>query len=116
MLVRVEVSGPLCSIVLRMALDTGATSTVISRARLIQAGYGPADAIGTVQMTTGSDVVPAVRILVLSVASLGQVMEKVTVIGHDLPPAASVDGVLGLDFFRGRHLELNFRKGEITLD
>ena len=37
------------------------------------------------------------------------------VLGHTLPPSAGVDGLLGLDFFRGQSLTLNFRTGQATL-
>jgi hypothetical protein len=32
-----------------------------------------------------------------------------------LPAATSVEGVLGLDFLRGRALNIDFRTGQITL-
>ena len=34
---------------------------------------------------------------------------------HTLPPSASVDGLLGLDFFRGQILNLDFRTGVVML-
>jgi hypothetical protein len=37
------------------------------------------------------------------------------IIAHTLPPSATVDGLLGLDFFRGQQLNIDFRRGEITL-
>jgi hypothetical protein len=33
-----------------------------------------------------------------------------------LTATTAVDGVLGLDFFRGRRLSIDFRIGEITLE
>ena len=38
------------------------------------------------------------------------------IVCHTLPPSAAVDGVLGLDFFRGTRLVLDFRKGLVTVD
>jgi hypothetical protein len=38
-----------------------------------------------------------------------------SVLSHALPPVAGVDGLLGLDFFRGQILTLDFRGGHITL-
>jgi hypothetical protein len=34
---------------------------------------------------------------------------------HTLPPSASIDGLLGLDFLRDRRLTIDFRTGQITL-
>jgi hypothetical protein len=38
------------------------------------------------------------------------------VLCHTLPPSATVDGVLGLDFFRGYKLAIDFNKGIIDID
>lgn len=35
---------------------------------------------------------------------------------HDLPAEVRVDGLLGLDFLRGRRLTLDFRTGRLSLD
>ncbi len=34
---------------------------------------------------------------------------------HTLPPSAGVDGLLGLDFFRGERLTVDFRTGRLIL-
>jgi hypothetical protein len=38
------------------------------------------------------------------------------VLCHTLPPSATVDGVLGLDFMRGSRLLVDLRIGEVTLE
>ena len=48
--------------------------------------------------------------------SLGETKANFTVIAHYLPPTASVDGVLGLDFLRGHILNIDFKIGEITFE
>lgn len=35
---------------------------------------------------------------------------------RDLPAEVRVDGLLGLDFFRGTRLALDFRAGRLSLD
>jgi hypothetical protein len=40
---------------------------------------------------------------------------SVSFLGHTLPPSAGVDGLLGLDFFRGQVLTVDFHKGMIAL-
>jgi hypothetical protein len=37
------------------------------------------------------------------------------VVAYTLPPTASVDGLLGPDFFRGCELTIDFRSGQIAL-
>jgi len=37
------------------------------------------------------------------------------VLGHTLPPSAGVDGLLGLDFFRGQSLTGDFRVGRVSV-
>src|SRR5947209_1795339 len=99
----------------RLALDTGATSTMINSAQLVGIGYDPATALQRVQMTMGSGVEYVPRLVVARLEALGQIRTRFEVVAHTLPPSASVDGLLGLDFFRGVMLALDFRAGQITL-
>ena len=114
-LVRAELFGPQSNIVLRLALDTGATITTVNAELLITAGYDPSLAPERVEMTTGSAVEYAPRLSVNQIIALGQKRVDVPVVAHTLPPSARVDGLLGLDFFRGQELNLNFRQGAIML-
>ena len=66
-------------------------------------------------MTTGSGVEFVPRVSLHKVAALGQERTNVPVLGHTLPPSASIDGVLGLDFVRGQTLTVDFRMGIIML-
>jgi hypothetical protein len=66
-------------------------------------------------MTTASGVVFVSRIPLLKISALGHDRLGFPVLCHTLPPNASVDGLLGLDFFRGHVLMLDFQKGQITL-
>ena len=111
-----EVFGPLGSIVLRLALDTGATGTMINVAPLITIGYDPSLAPDRVQVTTGSGVEYAPRISVNQINALGKSQSQFPVLAHTLPPSASIDGLLGLDFMRGNRLVIDFRDVGISLD
>jgi len=68
-----------------------------------------------IQLTTGSGVEYAPRLLVNKIEALGQERVNFPVVAHTLPPSASVDGLLGLDFFRGQELNVDFREGIIML-
>ena len=113
--VQTEVFGPSGSMVLRLALDTGATGTLISVAPLTAIGYDPSLAPERVQVTTGSGVEFAPRILVAQLRVMGQERVDFPVLAHTLPPSASVDGLLGLDFLRGQVATIDFRRGIISL-
>jgi predicted aspartyl protease len=113
--VRVELSGPIGNTAVYLALDTGATATLIGLDPLRLAGYDATSAGQQMQITTGSGVAQAHRMPVTSLTALGQTRANFPVVAHNLPPRASVDGVLGLDFFRDQVLTIDFVKGEIIL-
>jgi hypothetical protein len=113
--VAAELTGPTGTAILRLALDTGATATLISAALLVAAGYDPALATDRVQITTGSGVEFVSRLPLIKLATLGKERMGLPVLCHTLPPSAGIDGVLGLDFFRGQVLSIDFRAGQITL-
>lgn len=115
-IIQVELFGPSGSIVLRLALDTGATGTMVNVAPLTTIGYDPSLVPDRVQVTTGSGVEYAPRILVSRIKALGQERGNFHVLAHTLPPSASIDGVLGLDFLRAQVLNIDFSQGAITLN
>lgn len=66
--VQAELFGPSGSIVIRLALDTGATGTMINVAPLTAIGSDPSLALERVQVTTGSGVEYTPRISVTKIA------------------------------------------------
>jgi predicted aspartyl protease len=114
--VRAELTGPSGSGVLQLALDTGATTTLVNAAMLAAIGYDPALSADRVRVTTGSGVEFAPRVELQSFTVLGQERYGLQVLGHTLPPSSGVDGLLGLDFLRGLRLTVDFRAGQLRLD
>jgi predicted aspartyl protease len=114
-IVQAELEGPSGSAVLRFALDTGATATVINVGMLVSIGYDPALTPDRFQITTGSGVEFVPRITISKIVSLGQERLGFPVLCHTLPPSAGIDGLLGLDFFRGQYLTIDFQNGQINL-
>ena len=114
-IVGVTVEGPSGSAVLRLALDTGATGTVINVGMLVALGYDPALTPERIQVTTGSGVEFVPRITLDKIVALGHERRHFAVLGHTLPPSAGIDGLLGLDFVRGQMLTVDFRTGTLTL-
>lgn len=66
-------------------------------------------------MTTASGVEYVPRIAMDRLEELGQHRRGSQVVAHTLPPSTTVDGLLGLDFFRGTRLTIDFANGRITL-
>jgi hypothetical protein len=57
--------------------------------------------------------VPVIR--VSAVTALDRIRTDFLVAAHDLPLGVEADGLLGLDFFRGLVLKLDFARGRIWL-
>ena len=66
-----EITGPSGTAILRLALDTGATFTLVNTGMLVALGYDPASAEGRMQVTTGSGVEYAPRVEVRRIRALG---------------------------------------------
>lgn len=100
---------------MRLAIDSGATVSVLSKLALERAGYNPLLGESRTFFNTGS----LQAATVLSVRQLDAVEHsflELTVVAIDLPPESGIDGLLGLNAFRDRRLVIDFRAGEITLD
>lgn len=108
--------GPTGDTVVRLALDTGATVSVVNWDVVVLLGYDPAIARERIQMTTGSGVEFVPRLIIEKIEAFGQDRRDFPVLCHTLPPSTTVDGVLGLDFFRGQRLVVDFRTGRVTVD
>ena len=113
--VRVELVGLWGRRIVTMALDTGASRTVVTEPIVRSLGIDtsilprPHSVTGATGNTTAGDV----RLDRLS--ALGAVWPAPTVMFYHLNPRARIDGLLGLDFLRGRILTLDFARGRIAL-
>jgi hypothetical protein len=111
----VDIVGPLRVITVQLVLDTGASQTMIRPRYLIGAGYRPSASTrrANIRSATGGGTAPVLD--VSAVACLGRIRTGLPVVAHDPPPAVVYDGLLGLDFFRGFVLELDFVRCRVTL-
>lgn len=114
--VHAELIGPTGSALLRLALDTGATATLVNVGMLVSIGHDPALSSDRLQVTTGSGVEFAPRITLDKITALGEERKDFPILCHTLPPSAGVDGLLGLDFFRTRMLTIDFHIGQISIE
>lgn len=113
--VRAELHGPSAEVGLNLALDTGASHTMVNVLPLTLAGYLLDAATEHVEITTGSGVTYAPRLPVSRISALGHERTKFPVLAHTLPPSAGIDGLLGLDFMQERTLRVDFRRSLVSL-
>lgn len=114
--VRALVLGPQREIGVKLALDTGATRTVIGLSTLILAGYDIEGIQEKTRITTASGKIWAPQLMIKKLTAIDLTCEDMTVSCHELPVDSSVDGLLGLDFFKGKCLTIDFRQGRLNLD
>ena len=108
-------SGKIKNVGLLLALDTGATTTMISARKLDEIGCDIESPEDEIYITTGSGLIFVPKFTIEKLMALGKEKTNFQIIAHDFPPTSSVDGVLGLDFLRDYILTVDFVKGEIEL-
>lgn len=114
MAVRARVAGPEGERSVRLAVDTGAGFTLLSPAVLASVGARPAPG-RELRIATVSGLVAASIAQLSWIGCLGHRRDDFPVLVHALPPDARIDGLLGLDFFRGRRLTIDFAAETIEL-
>ncbi len=95
-----------------MALDTGATYTMIPWDIAEAIGYEPAYS-RTIITASGVEKAPLIVVDRLSV--LGKEARDVECVVHDLPEASRIDGLLGLSFLRKFRICIDFRNGILEI-
>ncbi len=114
--IQVKITGPTGTQTAQLALDTGSSAIMVNALLLVSIGYDPDASPDRVQITTASRIELSTRLRVSRIEALGVERVEFPVVAHTLPPTSTVDGLLGLDFFRGLVLTLDFREGRITLE
>lgn len=102
-----------------LALDTGATHTVIDLSIMLMNGYDFNKIVRTVEFETAKGSIEAYIFRVRKLKALGRTLYDIEVSSYDFIAnnvIFDIDGVLGLDFFKGTNLNINFRTLEITLE
>jgi aspartyl protease family protein len=111
-----EIAGRIRTTRARLLLDTGASFSVLSGTLLAELGYNPTSEGVLTTLTTGSRQEQAWQLFAKGMTALGVTREDFPVVCHDPPPEARLDGVLGIDFFRGHVLTLDFVNGILTFE
>lgn len=98
-----------------VALDTGASDTSIPTKVASDLGYDLSNPKHLVRLTTGGGTVPAKIITVRRLTAIGETVENIDVLCHDLPEESTIDGVLGLNFLRHFDVNISFSTGTVEL-
>ena len=96
-----------------VALDTGASTTMIPTKVAADLGYDLSNP--NEQIITASGIVLANRITVHKLTAIGETVENVDVVCHDLPEGSIIEGLLGLNFLRHFDVNISFSTGTIKL-
>jgi clan AA aspartic protease (TIGR02281 family) len=99
-----------------MVVDTGATYVMIPWYIAHELGYKPGQSREWVTIATGNGMILIPKLCVESLSVLGLKVENLAVVCHDLPPAARVDGLLGLSYLRNFNLRIDFKNGILELE
>ena len=114
-IVPITLDGPTGDTHAFLALDTGATTTLMDPIVLLSTGFDPSTATEHVFITAASGVLYVPKVEVNALEAMGIRRPSLKVLAMPLPPSAGIDGLLGLDFFRDKRLTIDFRKGQIDL-
>jgi clan AA aspartic protease (TIGR02281 family) len=96
---------------IRMALDTGATYTMIPWKTAEILGLEPELSKERIEIITASGVEKAPLVTLKSMVVLGKRIEEVIVVVHDLPSKSYVDGLLGVKSLADLKLKIDFNEG-----
>lgn len=84
--------------ILRMAVDTGASFTIVRTEAVLEIGLDPGKSTEKEMIITANGIVYAPVVEVPLFGALGVELHGFKVLCHDLPQQSRVVGVLGLDF------------------
>lgn len=111
----VTVVGPIRVHRFRFLLDTGANRTSMRAEYLRLLGLQPENSSVRQRMRSATGSVLVLVVTVARLVALEHTREDFEIAAHDPPAAVAADGLLGMDFFEGRVLTLDFARGHITL-
>ena len=103
-------------ILLDLALDTGASTTIISIKAAREIGYDLSQISDLVSFADASKthLVPGVTLKSLSFADAR--IEDIEALCYTIPEEHGIDGVMGLNFLRHFNISLDFERGMLTLN
>ena len=98
-----------------VAIDTGATTTIIPTEVALALGYDLANPKGEIGLLTASGTASAKIITVRELTAIGETVENIDVLCHNLPGNSEIKGLLGLNFLKHFDVNISFSTGIIEL-
>lgn len=102
-------------IIAKLAVDTGASFTMISIESALAIGIDPSKSMRHVEITTVNGVVFVPVIKIPSFMCFGIEFKNIEAVCHNLPPESCVEGLLGLNFLKRAKVILDFSKNIIEV-
>lgn len=112
-IVDAEIEGPSGNLGIQLVLDTGTSQTIVRQGLLPRLGFYSTGATSSVVSAGGG--LTMTEFTVVRLAALNDVEHNFSILAADLPLSVPADGLLGLDFLRGKELRIDFQTGEIEL-
>jgi len=112
--VRAKIQGAKFLLGTRLALDTGATFTMLPW-KIISELELKIDPEKIETTTTASTVESIPLVIIPKITVLEKSVKSVSCLVKDLPPESGVDGLLGLSFLRHFSLNIDFKKGILEI-
>jgi predicted aspartyl protease len=97
------------------AVDTGATISLINTNAMTSLGYKQQDSIRTTHTITASKTETVYEYSLDNIMAIGLIRRNFKVISRSLPMGLGIDGLLGLNFFQNKELNIDFKLSEIRL-
>ena len=81
----------------KLAVDTGATYTMLPPDLLMDIGHAPTNAVRQLELSTANGLVLVPLLRIRALKCLGLTLRGVDIVAHYLPTESPVEGLLGLD-------------------
>ena len=114
-LVKVKLCRGEDSLFLKLAVDTGASITMIPIEAALSLGIEPSKSHRHFEITTASGTIHAPVIKIPSFQFLGTTLKNLDVVCHNLPPESAVEGLLGLNFLKSAKVIIDFSRNIIEV-
>jgi len=101
------------SIFLKLAVDTGASITMIPAQAALGIGIDPSSASRHLEITTANGIILAPIVTIPSFICFGIKIRNMDVLCHNLPPESAVEGLLGLNFLKKAKIVIDFSNNVI---
>lgn len=98
------------SIFIKLAVDTGASFSMISIESALAIKIDPSKSTRRIEITTANGIILAPIIKIPSFNCFGVEVKNIDIICHNLPLESCVEGLLGLNFLKSAKIIIDFSK------